>query len=171
MAAIPVQTSYALVLNEMIEGQIADNSLRDYLSAVNAEASAAIPFGSWVAFGGSLGDQGIILPAASTAKIAGVHFHTHSFAISTQLVLGSGIKIGSQLSVLTDGHVVVRSETNAAPGDPVFVRYAAGAGGTRLGATRNATVSSEMIDLTGKAKYLTTVTAGNLAVISLYGVG
>lgn len=169
MAGFPVQSTYAAALAVAIEGAIADNSFRDYFSGINADA-VELPFGSWLAFGGSVGDQGLILPAASTAKIVGVHLHNFVFAQTRQLGT-TGVKVGNQITALTTGHIWVISETVAAPGDPVFIRYAAGAGGTRLGATRNAAVSSETIDYTARAKYITTAAAAGLAIIDLFGVG
>lgn len=169
MAGFPVQTSYAAALAVALEGAIADNTLRDYFSGINADV-VEMPFGSWLALGGSVGDQGLILPAASTAKIVGVHLLNFVFAQTRQLGT-TGVKVGNQITALTSGHIWVISETVAAPGDPVFIRYAAGAGGTRLGATRNAAVASETIDFTARAKYLTTCTAAGLAVVDLFGVG
>lgn len=166
MTAIPVQTTYGTTLPVAFAGMRADNADANVDSYLNAEASAEMPFGVFVAVGGSLGDQGAILPAASTAKLLGVLQHAHGFAIGTQQGT-TGLKAGVQLPILTRGRIWVVSETAAAPGDPVFVRYAAGAGGTQLGAVRNATVASEMIDHSSKAKYLTTCLAGGLAIISV----
>lgn len=137
---------------------------------INATASTEIPFGVFVVSGGSVGDPGAVLPSASTLKLVlGVVLHSHAYSKGTLGELGTaGLKPKTAMNILVKGRVWVMSETTAAVGDPVFVRYATGVGGTQLGAVRNATVSSEMIDLTSKGRYVTSVaSAPGLALIEI----
>lgn len=166
--AIP-QTSYTTNQPIAFPGLKGDATLSVVETRINAEGSAEIPFGVFVVKGGSVGDPGCVLPTASTVKLVlGPVVHSHAYSKGINGELGtSGLKPKAVLNILVKGRIWVLSETDAAVGDPVFVRYASGAGGTQLGAVRNATVSGEMIDLTIKGRYVTSVTAGNLAMIEV----
>ena len=76
------QTSYALNQSGAYAGMLADGSTAQQVeSRINAESSAEIPFGSFVVSGGSVGDAGAILPAASTAKLVlGPVVHSHAYS-------------------------------------------------------------------------------------------
>lgn len=56
---------------------------------------------------------------------------------------------GDILGVIAKGSIVLTCETGGVRGQQVFVRYAAGAGGTVLGAIRNAAVADEAVAVPG----------------------
>lgn len=163
------QTSYALNLTASFAGMLADGSTAHQVETrINAEASAEIPFGTFVVTGGSVGDAGAVLPSAGTTKLVlGPVVHSHAYSKGDNGELGtSGLKPKTVMNVLVRGRIWVLTETSVAVGDPVFVRYASGAGGTVLGRVRNATVSSEMIDLTTKARFITSATVTSTPVLA-----
>lgn len=161
------QTSYATNIGVAFAGMLGDLNPHSTETIVSAESSAEIPFGVFVAKGGST-DSGGIMPAASTAKLRGVLLAGDTRSKGVNGDIGTlGLKPKCLGTLLMDGRVWVVSETAVNFGDPVFVRYAAGAGGTQLGAVRNATVASEMIDLTSKARFVGTIAAPGLVQIEL----
>jgi hypothetical protein len=169
------QLSYLKALPIAYPGLKGDGSMDVVETRVNADTDS-IPFGVFVAAGGSIGDGGAVLPTGSTDKLFGPVVHSHTYARVWTDSDGNdhgeldavGLTPKALLNVMVKGRIWVMSETTADVGDPVFVRYAAGVGGTQLGAVRNATVSSEMIDLTAKARYLTSVaSAPGLALIEV----
>lgn len=166
------QTSYLSAQPVAYPGMKGDAVPDTVETRINAESSAEIPFGVFVASGGSVGDPGCILPAAATLKLVlGVVLHSHAYSKGTSGELGTtGLKPKTAMNILVKGRVWVLSETTAAVGDPVFVRYASGAGGTQLGAVRNAAVSSETIDLTSKGRYVTSCTVSSAPVLALIEV-
>lgn len=160
------QTTVLLTLAAAFAGMMADTCDASRVTGVQTEASAEIPFGVMLAKG--TGDVDCILPAASGAKLVGVLQHSHSYDPGPHGELGTtGLKPGAVLNVLRRGRIYVLVETNVAAMDRAFVRYAAGAGGTQLGAFRNAAVSSETIDLGGRAQFLTSALAGGVAVLEV----
>jgi hypothetical protein len=61
----------------------------------------------------------------------------------------------------------VRVEEAVLPGDPVFVRFAAGAGGTGLGAFRKSADTGSAAQVPNGAVYMTTASAGSLALVEV----
>jgi hypothetical protein len=158
------QTSYSTTMVKAFAGMLADTGGNDVASAVQSEASLEVPFGGFVAFGAS--DGAAILPAASSAKLLGCLVHDHTYEPGTNM--GTvGVKPKNMLSVLRKGRIWVTPETAVAPGDRLHVRYAAGAGGSQLGACRNAAVASETLDCTTQGVFLTTASAGQLAILEI----
>jgi hypothetical protein len=146
-------------------GMIVDCSPDDIDSFIQAEASAEVPFGAVVAqYSG--GDNQARLPAASNAKLVGIVVHSHNYDPYHDLGT-TGVKAGKMISVMRKGRIWVTSETANAPLDRLFVRYATGAGGTQLGAVRNATVVNEMIDATTQGVFRTTCLASGLCVLEV----
>lgn len=160
------QTAYAETMAANFEGMLADVSMKVVDSFTQGEASAEMPFGIMLAKG--TGDREAILPAASNAKLIGILMHSHHYAKGDGGELGTtGVKPKATLNILRKGRLVVKVETTVAKYDRAFVRYATGAGGTQLGAWRNAAVTNETIDLGTKAQFMSAASAGGLAVVEV----
>lgn len=165
-----MQTSYG-EMAAAFEGMLADATIVKHADTmVQGEASAEIPFGVAVAIETSPGTDGTpgkaTLVNAAADKIAGVVLHHHAYDSRTELGT-TGLKPKTLLSVLRKGRVWVKTETAVVDGDRAHIRYAAGAGGTQLGAFRNATVVSETIDATAQAVFRSTAAAGELAILEV----
>ena len=150
-------------MDTAFEGMLADSGKHDIVSAVNAEASAEIGFGTWVKEGTSDGEA--LLPAAEGDDLLGIVVHTH--AADTPADLGTlGIKPKGMLSVLRKGRIYVTVEEAVVPGNRVWVRAVAG-GGEKLGATRVTDDSTDTIDATNVGRIMTTAGIGGLAVVEI----
>jgi hypothetical protein len=128
-------------------------------SFISEEASAEIPFGVAVAQGTA--DNGCKLPDTNTDFIRGIVVHHYAYEPGTQLGT-TGIVAGEPVSVLRRGRIWVAPETASTPGERIYVRYTAGAGGSQLGALRDAAVGGETIDATKQAEIRTTAAAAGL---------
>lgn len=158
------QTSYSYTMSAAFAGMLADVGDNDIFGAVQAESSLEIPFGVMVCKGS--GDNDAKLPAASTAKLLGVLVHSHNY--EPRLDLGTtGVKPGAMLNILNRGRIYVTVEEAVTKEDRAYVRYAAGAGGTQLGAFRKSAVTDETIDVTKKCKFVTSASSGGLAVVEV----
>jgi hypothetical protein len=166
---MPVQTSVSVAPAIAFAGQLADDAENDAITLLNAEASASMPFGSIVAFktAAPVSEKDAILPAASTAKIAGIIIHRHNYAkafpmngVTVGELDDTGLLVGIPFSCLRSGRIFVICEDGCNPGDPLFVRYA---GGT-LGAARSTDAgSSTCTDLTNRGTWLSKASAGGIA--------
>jgi hypothetical protein len=146
------------------EGMKADTGPHDVISMVNNEASAEMAFGHAVAFEGSTDDQGALSPDALTDKIAGILLHSHAYSNAPGGDLGTtGVKPGAKLSVLRKGRVWGICANGCAPGDRLHIRVL---GGTE-GELRSAADGVNTIDSSTQGVWLTTATAGNLAVLEV----
>lgn len=163
------QTTIAEAMGAALPGQLADLSPHTVESFVSEDA-LDMPMGA-VAVAQGTADNGAILPAASNAKLVGILMHSHQYSKDPNGDLGIVTPFGlhkyAVLNVLRKGRIYVIAEEDVSPGDPLFVRYAAGAGGSQLGAFRRATVSSEMIDLTKVGVFRSTTSAGGLAILEV----
>lgn len=133
------QTSYLDTLVPGIAGQLADLSYKRAVTGINKQG-AAIPFG--VAMTKATGDGCYDLPNAVGDKVYGIALHSHDVDL-TGLTGTQGIPIDGDFNLLEEGVAYVLVEEAVVDGDPVYVRYAAGAGGTQLGAFRKTTVLNE----------------------------
>ncbi len=131
----------------------------DYVrSHHNAEASAEIPFGVAVAQGTH--PEAAILPTSAGARIIGITLHSHVYARPEE-VGDVGVKPKVTLNVLSRGTCWVRTESAVVVGARPFVRFAAGAGGTQLGAFRGDADTATAVELTG-GRFLNSASAGGL---------
>lgn len=170
------QTSYSYTMSAAIAGMLADASPKAVDTGINKD-SASVPFGVFVAFksGQDAGDQACAMPSGSTDKLKGVVLYSNQYAVDWTDPSGAhhgeldatGLRAGASLNVLRRGRVYMTSESNFAYGDPVFVRYSANGGNTQLGAVRNADDSGHTIDATSKARYVSSGSAGDLAIIEI----
>lgn len=87
------------------------------------------------------------------------------FGVSAKTRASESASYTSQMvDCISDGRVWVPVEEAVTAGDAAFVRFAAGAGGTQLGAFRKSADSASAVALPN-AKYLTDGSAGGLAVV------
>lgn len=169
------QLSYNALIPVAFAGMKADAAIyRDFVeSKINAD-SVSIPFGVFVAQGGSIGDPGAILPAGSGAVLLGLLVHAFNYARTwtdsngTHGELDSvGLVPGAALNVMVKGRMYVTVEEAVAIGDPVFVRYSANGGNTQKGAVRKSDDAGHTINL-GKGRFVSSqATPGGLAIIEI----
>lgn len=162
------QTSY-VEQPVAFEGMLADSSRTKHAdSMVQAQSGTTeIPFGVVVALEAAPSADGTpakaTMPDNAADKLWGIVLHSHDYDTRTELGT-TGLKPKTALSVLRKGRVYVKVENAVAAGDRGHVRYASGAGGTQLGAIRNAAVTNETIDATGQIIFITSASAGGLAI-------
>lgn len=155
-----VQTSYSIDQAVAVEGLLGDLSPKQCRSY---SATQVLPFGRLVSLSGTAGLEAK-LPAASadvTATALGVTVFSHD-----QVNGQGGYPVDAVANVLRKGTIYVLVEEAVNAEDPVFVRFAAGAGGTNLGAFRKSADTATAVALPG-AKYLTSAAADGLALIDL----
>lgn len=126
------QSSYTLgPANAAFAGQKTESGPSQVGTYANNQG-ADIPAGVFVAL---TGDAQVTLPTTATVQLAGVVMN--QFARDPNDLTGTNaVKAGASCAVLEFGDIWVLSEQAMAVTDKVFVRYAAGAGGTQLGAIR-----------------------------------
>lgn len=162
MAQTDVTTKFALG----VPGMPYDTPL-DVISRVQAETSLEVPFGVFVCLvAGAANDNSAKLPAAVGAKLLGLVMFVNEYDPSE---IGTvGLKRYSVLNVGTKGRFWVISETDVADGDRLHVRFVAGAGGSQLGAIRNAAVAGpETIDCTSQGVFRSTGVAGTPVILEI----
>ncbi len=159
------QTSITSKMDAAYAGMMRDDNYDNFtVPGISEEVALETPFGVAVARGTV--DDGVKLPAAANAKIKGVVRHSHHYDKTSEL--GTiGLKPKTLMNVLRKGRIYVTVEENVAPGDRAHIRYAAGAGGTQLGAFRKSSVVNETLDLTTCAEFQTTALAGGIAVVDV----
>lgn len=169
-----VQTSVLVAPSAAFAGMLADDAENDMITLRNEESSASMPFGAIVAFKTSspAAPEDAILPAASTAKLAGVLVHKHSYARTFTLPDGTvageldstGLVTHVTFSTLRSGRIFVICEDGCNVGDRLFVRYA---GGT-LGAARSTDAGgSTCIDATNQGQWLSVASSGGIALLEV----
>lgn len=137
-----------------------------------------IGFGVFVAYAGTDTQDGnpkVKLPTASTDLIIGVSMWRHR----TPWINGTPAYITSATDTQTTayyanypipirkvGKLYVPVTATVKYGDPVYVRYAAGAGLLQIGSASNASVAGENFLLAG-AKFYKAGTSGSVAVVDL----
>lgn len=155
------QTSYAVYIDKSYPGVLADIQPREVDSKVWEDSTDGI-FGIFVARG--TGDDQVILPAASDADILGPVIAHQNIELPRSAATVA-IEEEDSLNVLRDGAIYVQTEDACVPGGGVYVRYAAGAGGTQLGAVRATAVTDETLDLTAEWEFEETGDAGDVVKI------
>ena len=160
-----MQTAYAINLNLGAEGQLADDSqIKDVLSLIG---TVDVPMGKVVAKDSS-GDNMGKLPTSGSDIMMGVALRAQVVQPNT---IPGGLNVyplgGPAVSVLHVGRVLVKPEQSMVPGDAVFVRFAAGAGGTVKGSIRKDADTASAVAWP-KAKILSTVdSASGLCVLEI----
>lgn len=156
-------TSVKQAIGAAIAGMLADTKLVEIDSFVSEEASAEIPFGVMVKQGTA--DNGALKLTATSNKLVGLVVHDHSYAKDTELG-STGLKPKTTLRVMTKGRAWVTVEEAVTPASAVKVRAVAG-GSEVAGAFRDTADSTDCIDISAFARYLTTAGAGELALLDL----
>lgn len=148
-----------------IEGQIADLNnvdMRSYAAGVD------ITNGRFVVMGAA--DGRCKLPTATGQITGGTALGIAVYDPMKMVNWPSGVSVpypqGTTVPIVRKGVVWVKVEEAVAPGDPVFVRFAAGAGGTNLGAFRKSADTATAVQYPG-AVYLDTAAANGLARVDL----
>lgn len=157
-----IQTTVSNDPTIAVEGMFAEGGPRDIISK---KAAVAIMNGRFVTQGTA--DDQCKLPTVTgdvTGKPLGLAVYDASLTPAWPASTGEPYPIGSGVSILRKGRAWVKVEEAVAPFDPVFVRFAAGGGGTALGAFRKSADTATAVQLPG-AVYLTTALANGLAVV------
>lgn len=160
------QTSVLTQYPVGIAGQLVDlNSLAvgDTVSAVNAEASAEIPFGVMVKPGTGDDDAKLLTANSNILKGVVVFGHLYDYPVERGDI---GIKPGIQIGLLRKAKIWVKVEDAVTPASEVHVRAVAGVG-EQAGAFRGSADTTDCIEITPFARFLTTAGAGELAVLSI----
>lgn len=165
------QTAYTQDPAVAIEGMLADASFaKEVLSAI---ADEAIAFGRAIArtTGGPADDRPprAVLPTTAAEITTGV-FLGISRADTTleQAATPVGYAVDTTIGYLRKGRIWVLTEEAVALGDPVFARFAAGAGGSILGLFRNDADTASAAQIPG-ASFRSAVGAAGLAIVELTG--
>ena len=160
-----IQTAVSYNPAAAIEGQIADlnnSDLRSYAAGVD------ITNGRFVVMGAT--DGRCKLPTATGQITGGTALGIAVYDPMKMVSWPAGTTVpypqGTTVPVLRRGPVWVKVEEAVVPGDPVFVRFAAGAGGTALGAFRKSADTATAVQYPG-AVYLDTAGANGLARVDL----
>ena len=159
-----IQTSYSIDMLVAFAGQLADLNDNEAVSG-NLEGAINIPFGIGLKKGAA--DDGYVVPSGSTDVCNGISVHTHAIdniGLSGLSPATAGIQPGEMFTVLRRGYIYVKVEEAVVRGDPVFMRYAAGAGGTILGSFRKSADTATAALVKG-AQYLSTAASGGIAKI------
>lgn len=167
-----MQTSYSVEPSVAIEGMLSDASPKQVETRISTDA-ASIPFGRFVVAdaGGDAGEKSAKMPSASSGQaflgpVVSSMSYSPSWTDRDGNVHGDldadGLVPGAILNVLVKGRIWVPCETGCAVGDPVFVRYTTDGGSPALikkGAVGNASGTGRTLDLTGKARFLSALSA------------
>lgn len=153
------QTSYSRTQTTAFAGQLGDAGPHRISGFVN-DQGADIPAGCFV----SLKAEGTCdLPAGATEILAGIVLN--SFARDPDNLTGTAaVQAGDVAPVLEEGAAWVRCEEAMAVTDNVFVRHAAGAGGSVLGLVRNDADTASARRVTG-ARVLIPATAAGICLV------
>lgn len=135
-----VQTTYTVDHVRALAGEFVD-SQRDSMK-ISKVALAAIDFGLFVAKRAADAAETCRAPGATgdvttSGLLLGVAMKDQTRRTATGGASTSGYAIDDLVTIARKGVIWVTCEEAMAIGDSVFVRFAAGAGGTVLGAVRN----------------------------------
>lgn len=162
-----MQTAVRTTMRAGIPGQLADewterNGARDTFTS--EEASAAIPFGVFLKKG--TGDTQAKLLSATSDILVGVVVWEADFARPYHQT-DAGLLPGVTFTCLTKGKIWVVPETNVtAYTSEVHVRAVA-TGNEVKGAIRATADSTDTIDITGFARWITSASAGEPAILEI----
>lgn len=156
----PVQTAYEANHEPAFAGMRADLGLVDIIS--KAAEGSDINFGLAVVQGTA--DDQAILPADAAGLFLGVTEYTTAWAANASDV--HLYEENREMNILGFGRVWVVCEDGCVPGDDAFYRYAAGAGGTVIGAFRTDVDTASAAAVPG-GTFRSTAAAGELAILQL----
>lgn len=140
-----------LVSRPQIRGVRHNIGLVDAIDGNNT-SGVTIPYGAIVVIDESItsiydyNNPPVKIISAATDTIVGLAFLEYTHEESFTATGEAGYPPLAQLPIAKQGEFKVLSETANDYGDPVYVRYASGAGGTKIGfAFRNAAVTNETV--------------------------
>ena len=146
------QLDYNVEMRASLNGLEAD-SAGAYKKKDTYIASEEIPFGAGVVL--DVSGQGLcMLPDADDNQFLGVALLDPTGPEGSASV-DSAYPVEAAVCVMKQGDVWVRVEDTVTPGDPVFVRFTAGAGGTVLGRFRADADTASAFEVTN-ARWKTT---------------
>jgi len=153
-----------------IEGMEADTSLAK--ERVSALAVEAIPFGHAVAVDGTAENPYTVVLPSTTGEVTDgsmLGVAVADVSIESDGGVGSGYPIDDAVPVLRKGRVwVIAEDAVPAVGTPAFVRFAAGGGGSVLGAFRTDADTASAVAWPG-ARFMTTTGGVNeLAILEIH---
>lgn len=140
------QTSYPLTMPIGFHGQLSDVR-NNYCSTGINDTASPIPFGLAMELsGGGERKYRPVQTAAGAGVVMGFGVHHQDLdllplqgiagATIGGTVVGVGIDVGREFTLLEEGNINLVFEQTMAQADPVYARFASGAGGTTLGAIR-----------------------------------
>ena len=153
-----------------IAGQIADYNPYSIISEPNTD-TVGIPFGIAMMYDGT--NQGYKLPALSTditnrmavnIIINRNKFYQNDVALNPLITGNTQVPSGSEAAGATMGYIAVKVEEAVTLGAPCFIRFAAGAGGTQLGAFR-ASADTATAAEHPQWYYASAATSGSIAIV------
>lgn len=160
-----VQTTYSINPAVAFSGQKADTGNDDCLSFVNGEASAEIRFGAVVCQGTAVNEA--ILPVDANSEALGIVVHSHAYH-KTQELGTTGLKPNVPMSVMRKGRIWVLCRSGCTAGDRLYARHDISDGGTEFkGAPEDAADASDMLDLSNQGRWMTTASAGEIALLEV----
>lgn len=138
------------VISRIAEGALVDGTLAVVGTSVDTEAKAPTAGAD----------------VTTLTSLRGVVLHSH--ARESGAAANPSYADGDMVSLMRSGRVLVKVEEAVTPASPVFVRHAAGAGGTVLGAFRASADTATASQLpVSAAKYVSSAAPGGLAVLEL----
>lgn len=161
------QTAYPLIMPVALAGLIADLDQGFYITTGLNEEVVVLPFGLGLSKVGATVDDGYKLPALVGSVIAGIGAFSQGMnnigSVGWPATGGIPAARAVPFNVLRRGSVWVKVEEAVVAYDIAFCRYAAGAGGTQLGAWRKSADTATAATVKG-ARFLTSQgTIGGLA--------
>ena len=168
------QTAVTTPASAAFAGMLADSGIGTVIdSKVSAEASAEMRFGIAVLRDTTDEDNGVVLPLTSSAvsapRFAGIVVHSHDYAKDTELG-DTGLKPKVTVNVLQRGRIWVQPEDTVDPGDTVKFR-AVVAGAEVAGAFRAAADSTDCVDISKFARWITSGSSTVPAILEIDMVG
>lgn len=154
-------------------------------SVTQIDGQEQIPFGLWVVAQPGVTPTGAYNPALATCRLpyqssditgglaAGIALLSNvhiSSTLPSGMPNNSGVPSYNQqdvLSAMVEGEVWVSPEVSVAVGDPAYVRFAPGAGGTQKGALRNSSDSSTAAQIPNGARFLDACSANGFSRLAL----
>jgi hypothetical protein len=162
-----VQSSYALVHDALLEGQLSDirdNTIGTYIN----ETSDALAFGNVVVYnsGGTVANSAATISGA-TDVVVGLNVLTYVDETAEDTNGRPGVKTQQVMNVINEGAVAVYVTGTVTPASPVRVLYSASGTG-KAGQFSHAFASGKTVRLSN-ARFLTSTTGSGLAILEVNG--
>ena len=156
------QLTYPVEMAIAFPGLLATGSKHRETLSRKSEEATSFGYGNAVVRGTDPDTQALLPTGA--ADVLGVAQHSHANAIGSD---GLNLVDDEKLfNVLHIGSIYVEVEEAVTPASPVFVRVAAGAGGTQLGAFRASADTATALAASGM-RFLTSAASGGFAVLEI----